>query len=84
MKKYIEFDLYFLLLFFILIITGTWFLFSSSSIIAYHQFKDMFYFSNKQIIWHFIGIVLMIFFYHFSSKFIKKMVFVYLSILLFF
>jgi cell division protein FtsW len=72
MKKYIEFDLYFLLLFFILIITGTWFLFSSSSIIAYHQFKDMFYFSNKQIIWHFIGIVLMIFFIIFPVSLLKK------------
>ncbi|GIX41124.1 MAG: cell division protein [Leptospiraceae bacterium] len=82
MKKYLEYDLIFLLLLFILIISGTWFLFSSSSIIAYHQFNDVFYFSHKQIQWHFIGILCMLIALIIPIDLLKKYnkIIVYLSI----
>jgi cell division protein FtsW len=84
MNKYLEIDLIFLLLNFILIILGSWFLYSSSSIIAYHQYNDVFYFSDKQILWHFIGLFTMIIAIIIPIELLKKWnkVIIYLSIMI--
>lgn len=65
-------DLFFLLLIFILILYGQWILFSASSIMAYHKKLNYFYFSDKQTLWHFIGLFLMFFFIFFPIRILKK------------
>ncbi len=70
MNSKLEYWLLFFL--FVLIIFGTWIQFSASSIYAYNKFNDMYYFSHKQVIWHFTGIFLMFLTIFFPLKFIKK------------
>ncbi|MFN3603387.1 MAG: FtsW/RodA/SpoVE family cell cycle protein [Leptonema sp. (in: bacteria)] len=82
----IRVDLVFLIFLFILILYGQWILFSSSSIMAYHKKSDIFYYSNKQIVWHFIGLGLMFLFIFFPIRIYKKYYkfFIYITILFLF
>ncbi|MCS7205147.1 MAG: FtsW/RodA/SpoVE family cell cycle protein [Leptospiraceae bacterium] len=84
MERNLKFDFVFLVLIFLLSLLGLWYLYSSSSIIAYHKFNDAFYYSNKQTLWHVIGyvmlIITMLLDIHLIKKFYKLIL--YFSILL--
>lgn len=82
MKSLIKIDLWFLFIFFVLVLYGTWILFSSSSIIAYEKYNDAFYFTNKQILWHFIGLFIMFISLFIPIEYFKKFskILIYLSI----
>lgn len=84
MKDYIKIDFWFLFILFVLILFGTWILFSSSSIIAHEKYKDAFYFANKQILWHFMGLFFMFISLFIPISFFKKFskILIYFSIII--
>lgn len=77
-------DLYFLLFLFVYILYGQWVLSSASSIMAYHQKLNYFYYSDKQILWHLLGLLLMFITIYVPIHILKKYykIILYIAIIL--